>query len=370
VLRPSKPPAPSAPDVDADPLLAFASEVHDGRTGDVEASRGTDPGPRRLLWYVLAVAATAAAIAAVALIVRQSALPQFDWWPTSTAAPQPATLTVTTRPDGAQVAIDGEPRGVTPLTLSISPGAHTLTVRSGSQERVLPLTAVAGGDIVRDLELGGAAPVAAMGALSVVTDPPGARVTVDGQPSGTSPVTVPALPAGDHTIAVAATTGSARRTVTVAAGQTASVVFSLPQLPGPVAGWLAVSVPFDVQILEGDEAIGASGGARIMLAAGRHDLVLVNQGLEYREARRVEIRPGQTTALSIEPPTVTVNVNARPWADVAVDGRELGQTPISNASLTVGTHQFVFRHPQFGERRQTVVVTSKGSQRIAVDLTR
>ena len=53
-----------------------------------------------------------------------------------------------------------------------------------------------------------------------------------------------------------------------------------------------------------------------------------------------------------------------------IDGRDLGQTPIANIAVTVGTHEIVFRHPQFGERRQTVVVTTKEPQRIAVDLTK
>jgi hypothetical protein len=30
----------------------------------------------------------------------------------------------------------------------------------------------------------------------------------------------------------------------------------------------------------------------------------------------------------------------------------------------------IFRHPQFGERRQTIVVTTKGPNRIAMDLSK
>ena len=149
---------------------------------------------------------------------------------------------------------------------------------------MVPITVAPGADIVRDFEMTAVAPAAASGLLSIATEPPGARVTIDGQPSGTSPVTLDALTAGKHTIAVASATGSAERTVTVVAGQTASVVFSLPKVSGPVGGWLSVSVPFDVQVVERGEVIGASGAARIMLAAGRHDIVLVNRTLEYQEA--------------------------------------------------------------------------------------
>jgi hypothetical protein len=107
-----------------------------------------------------------------------------------------------------------------------------------------------------------------------------------------------------------------------------------------------------------------------MLAAGRHDVVLANHALGYQETRRLDVTAGQTTVVRIDAPAATINVNARPWADVAIDGADLGQTPISNASVSIGSHQLVFRHPQFGERRETVLVTVKGPNRVAVDLTK
>ena len=139
---------------------------------------------------------------------------------------------------------------------------------------------------------------------------------------------------------------------------------------GCVVDRAVLSAPFDLQVMERDEVIGASGSSRIMLAAGRHDVVLVNRALDYQEARRVEITAGQTAQVRIDPPKVSINVNARPWADVSIDGNEIGQTPISNTTVTVGTHQLVFRHPQLGERRQNVVVTAKGPNRVSVDLTK
>ena len=92
--------------------------------------------------------------------------------------------------------IDGERRGATPLKLALAPGAHTVTIRSGSDERVVPLTIAAGADITQYFEMKAAEPAAVVGRLSVVTDPPGARVAVDGKPRGISPITVADLTAG------------------------------------------------------------------------------------------------------------------------------------------------------------------------------
>jgi hypothetical protein len=55
---------------------------------------------------------------------------------------------------------------------------------------------------------------------------------------------------------------------------------------------------------------------------------------------------------------------------VIIDGAGVGQTPIANLPVTIGSHDILFRHPQLGDRRQTVLVTAKGPNRIAVDLTK
>ena len=360
----SKPRNAAVPD--ADPLLAFASEQaapSDAAAVPVAAA-GQKPRSHGAFWALLlafAVVVTAGATFAATRLALSRA----------TIAPRPGTLTMVSRPAGASVTVDGEPRGVTPLALSLTPGTHTVTIRSGSNERVLPITISAGADVVRDLEMAEAAPpLAATAGLSVTTDPPGAHVVVDGTPAGTSPVIVEGLAADAHTVTVTGATGSATRTVSLAAGQTSAIVFSLPKVSGPVGGWLSVAAPFDVQVIEKGETIGTGGAAKIMLAAGRHDVVLANRTLEYEESRVIEISPGGTTTVRVDPPKITLSINARPWADVSIDGHDIGQTPIANVAAAVGTHQIVFRHPQLGERNQSVVLTGKGPNRIAVDLTK
>ena len=134
-------------------------------------------------------------------------------------------------------------------------------------------------------------------------------------------------------------------------------------------GWLQLLSPFDVQLLERDEVIGTSG-AKIMMAAGRHDLLIVNRALGYQELRSVTVARGQNASLRIDAPQVAVSINARPWADVSIDGVPLGQTPLANATVAVGFRRIVFRHPDLGERQETAVITTKPGQRIAVDLTK
>ena len=368
----SRPSVQNVPAPDVNPLLAFPSETgpRPEAVPTVEAVkkpalRPSAPGRSKLVRPILIVLLVVALPSLGVLAIRRFPIPLF-----TASAPRTGTLTIATRPPGSDVLIDGERRGATPLTLALTPGVHSLIIRSGSDERVVPLTIAPGAEVTQYYEMKAAEPVALVGRLSVVTDPPGARVTVDGRPRGVSPVTVADLTAEDHKVSVTNDAGSVERTVAIAAGGTASVMFSLPKISGPVGGWLSISAPFDVEVVENDDVIGTSGTSRIMLAAGRHDIVLTNRSLGYQESRRIEVAAGKTIAVRVDPPKVSVSVNARPWAEIVLDGTSVGQTPIANLSVTVGPHEMVFRHPQLGERKQTIVVSAKGPNRIAVDLTK
>ena len=104
-------------------------------------------------------------------------------------------------------------------------------------------------------------------------------------------------------------------------GAVASLVFALPRVAASLGGWISVRAPFNVDVLENAEVIGTGDIAKMMLPAGRHDIVLVNRALDYREARRIDVAAGSTTAVRVDPPVATVSANARPWADVTIDGK-------------------------------------------------
>jgi PEGA domain-containing protein len=389
--KPAAPPAVADFDTNTNALLAFPSEGAARSTSPVATPTSAPSGGgagRDTATAVSTVggstAATASArltsrtlrtagLVAATLLVGAAAGMLARTLPLRFAAPAPpptGSLTIDTRPDGAEVLIDGDRRGVTPLRLTLAPGAHSVTVRNGSDQRILPLVIAAGSDMSQHLEMKTPEPVALFGKVSVVTDPPGARVSVDGRPRGSSPLVVADLTAEEHTVTVSSDSGSAERKVAVSADGTASVMFSLARAAGPVGGWLAISAPFDVEVSENNDVVGALGTTRIMFAAGRHEVMLTNRVIGFQDSRRIEITGGRTTAVRLDAPRVSISVNARPWADVVLDGASVGQTPISNLQVAIGSHEVVFKHPQLAERRQTIVVTAKGPNRIATDLTK
>ena len=77
---------------------------------------------------------------------------------------------------------------------------------------------------------------------------------------------------------------------------------------------------------------------------------------------------GETAAVKVDLPNGTIALNATPWAEVFIDGRSAGETPIGNLSVSVGSHEVVFRHPELGEQRTVATVTLTTPTRLSVDM--
>jgi hypothetical protein len=132
-------------------------------------------------------------------------------------------------------------------------------------------------------------------------------------------------------------------------------------------GGMTIVSPLELQVFEGGTRIGAAG-APIAVLEGVHNIDLVNDALGFRVRETITVKPGELTSRSIAVPNGRVSVNAMPWAEVLIDGNPAGQTPLANLSLSIGEHQFTFRHPQLGEQRQTAVVKSEGVTRLSANM--
>jgi len=82
---------------------------------------------------------------------------------------------------------------------------------------VIPLAIRAGVQTAQYIELQN---VAMTGSLDIRSDPSGARITIDGQARGTTPVTVRDLAPGDHQVVIDARGRKVTQTVRVDAGIT------------------------------------------------------------------------------------------------------------------------------------------------------
>jgi len=159
-----------------------------------------------------------------------------------------------------------------------------------------------------------------------------------------APVAEPAVVAEPATAEVAAP--AAVPVPAPAPAQPSMVVKSeLPRVAPIQTGTLAVSSPTTVDIYMGDQLVG-SAPTTLVLPAG-------NQTVEYRhqDMRKTVthvIKANETTTAMVTF-DVPLQINARPWAQVSIDGpqrRSLGQTPLSDVRVPIGS-LLIFENPNF-----------------------
>jgi hypothetical protein len=188
------------------------------------------------------------------------------------------------------------------------------------------------------------------GRLSVESSPTGAQVSIDGKDRGVTPLTVDGLALGSHKVVVHAADGSVQRTIDITSAQTVHISESI------YSGWLHVAAPFEMQISEGPKSISLDDSNQVLLPPGPHDIRFENRSLGLREMRHIDIRPGETTAVTLGTPTSPLTVTASEPATVLVDGKEAGDTPLTNYAVPIGTRDVTVTSASGVVRHQTITI--------------
>jgi serine/threonine-protein kinase len=286
------------------------SRAHDPMAS-VGGSRGGVDKRRRLIIALAALAAVEALAIAALFMTRPAPLP--------VAVP----LTIESAGGGDAVVVDGRQMGVTPIELRVDAGTRSIRVIAREAPR----------------------PVETTGTTALAAQE-GSSLLVEGRP--------PSASSADKARAEAKARADAAAAAAIA--QAASRQRS---------GGIRFSSPIELKVLEGDRVLGSTADGPIVAAAGTHELDLINTTFGYKARQTVTIRAGQITSLSVTPPNGRVSINALPWAQVWIDGAQVGETPLANLSVPVGEHEIVFRHPQLGERREKAVIRSGVLTRIS-----
>jgi hypothetical protein len=203
---------------------------------------------------------------------------------------------------------------------------------------------------------------AGQGRVNIQTQPAGIKVLLDRKPVGETPLVIDAAP-GRRVLTFLTSGGEVLHSVRVVAGKT--VTLDIPVF----SGWVAVFAPIVLDISEDGRKIGTTEQSRLILPPGRHDLTLSNTDLGYSVVREVHIEPGGVRSVTVDPKG-TANLNAIPWAEVWLDGTKLGDTPLSSTEVRLGLREFVFKHPELGERRVAATIRANAPAAVSVDFTK
>jgi hypothetical protein len=295
------------------------------------------------------------AAAVVALVAIGFAATRMEW---VKPAADPGVLIVESTPAGSEVYVDGTLKGKTPVTVGVTAGAHQVKLTRRGLTHSVSVQIEPGKQHVERITWSKIRPI---GGLHVESQPPGAKVFVDGKLVGETPLDLPNIAVGRHTVTLQGSGGTVRRTVRVTAAEEEILSVDL------YSGFLRVDSPIELELFEGGRSLGTSGSEQILLTAGSHSVVAVSEALGYRETHHIEMPPGETKTLTIAP-TAGVNINAQPWAEVWIDGAKVGETPIANRRVPIGTREFVFRHPELGERKVIATVKYGETTQVTIDM--
>lgn len=206
------------------------------------------------------------------------------------------------------------------------------------------------------------------GSLEVKAEPR-AHVTVDGKYQGVTPITVKDLAPGAHRVELR--TGSGRRvvrSVTVTAGRPATLSHTFTAVkPGSRGALVVRSKPQATVFLDGKE-MGKTPTSPHRLACASYEVELrTADGRTYKQT--VFVEPEGDTVLDWvfaeplrdAPPEQVggLTVKSDPEAQVLVDGKVAGQTPLDQISLPVGKHQVTLR-TEDGRKHELAITIVQG----------
>jgi serine/threonine-protein kinase len=82
-----------------------------------------------------------------------------------------------------------------------------------------------------------------------------------------------------------------------------------------------------------------------------------------------EAAPAPVNAGGAETSPGLLNLDASPWANITLDGRSLGDTPLSNVRVSPGAHVIVGTNPENGKTvRRSITVVAGRTQALRLDM--
>lgn len=279
--------------------------------------------------------------------------------------PLPGALEVSSRPEGAEVLLDGEEQGATPLLIGDLPGGdYTLELRAPRHLPRQEIVTVTGFGEQDNLEW---TLEPAWGEVSLQTLPAGAEVSIAGEPRGATPLTTEILQPGEEVTLKLEGYKQWQQTIAIEAGQS----LSLPAIElEPADGLVQVnSRPAGAAVTVNGSFRGQTPLELELSPDATYELSLFLEG--YRTAgRNIEVVSGQEQIVDIalEANLGQLRLNVTPAdAEVRIDGtvRRAGTT----LELPARPHRLVVSAPGHQSHEQTVTPRPGIEQTLDIRLT-
>jgi len=245
------------------------------------------------------------------------------------------SVSVKSKPENANVFLDGKPVGTTPESIkSVKPGIHEIKVEMEKYDVWTDTVNIEAGkeDVINALLQ------RSTGSLMVESNPTNAIIFVDGKEIGHTPEIIMSSAKGTHAIEVRLDGYDIwEQTVDIEPGEEKSVTAVLQIKSGTL---IINSKPSGGTIILDGEERGTTPGNLKGLMTGAHQIEVKMDGYgAWSES--IEISAGKENKLTAELQILTgaLNVKSEPTnAAIIVDGNESGNTPANLTGLIPGKH--------------------------------
>ena len=237
---------------------------------------------------------------------------------------------------GVEMTVDNGPRTTVPPYIEVKPGEHRLTFSAAGYLPESVAASVAAGERRNLAVFLKPASRAGASSLSGVTSKP-----------AESPVPTAAA-------------SNAQKSTRPQSGAALPSPALVVEDPPAATGTLAVNSSVPVEIYMDGKHIGSTP-VSLELLAGPQTLEYHYGSLQKTVSHTIAAGETIRTTVTFE---VVVQINARPWAQVFIEGAQstmLGQTPLSDVRVAAGT-VLVFRNPGFPEKKYRVRGEEKSVQ--------
>lgn len=110
--------------------------------------------------------------------------------------------------------------------------------------------------------------------------------------------------------------------------------------------------------------IGPTPLYRAPVPAGRRTIVLRNDAAGAQRTLSLDVPPGKEVKRAIVFPRGRLTVRVKPWAQVHVDGRAVGTTPLEPLELVAGQHEVRLVNPDLGKEETRLVSVRPGRDEV------
>ena len=279
-------------------------------------------------------------------------------------------VTINSIPSGATVYIDNNPVGTTPLNNhSLVIGSYSLKLVLAEHEDVDQRLEISEGITEQSFTL---SPIVKTGAVTINSIPSGATVYIDNNLVGTTPLNNHSLVIGSYSLKlVLAEHEDVDQRLEISEGITEQS-FTLP--PIIKTGIVTItSTPSNAKVYIDGEHVGQTPLENYSLAAGSYELKVNLDGHEDRSGPLI-IEEDQLSRADLKLPLLvkasTVTIISEPSrATVYIDDEQIGQTPLEDYSLAVGSYNLKVTLDDYENWSDSLIIESEKHNLIDLKLT-